>query len=148
MADPDTLFGVQLGTIRDRLATLSYFTGVHDIQAGSEAISGEAPFVPPAAFVSTAAETYGPNRYAAGGHGQRATTDVSVLFCVPAQRADSATADEVEQARKAILAILAGFTPDGADKPLDAVRYQVRLIADSLVWGEWIFRTGFNRNSG
>lgn len=144
MADPSTDFGVDLSSIETRLALLEYFTGVRDIQAGSQAISGDEPFVPPAAFVSVATENYEPNRLASGGHAQQATIGISVLFCVPAQRADNGLGDEVEHARKLISAQLVGFTPDGALKPLDAFRYSVRLIDEGLIWGEWIFRTRFD----
>lgn len=147
MADPETLFGVDLSAVRDRLETLSYFTGVQDIQGGAEALSGLTAFRPPAAFVSIARESYEPNRLASGGHAQRATTIISVLFCVPSTRADRGDGDEVEQARKVILALLKGWMPPGAAKPLEAVDYRVRLIAEGLVWGEWQFRTSFDATS-
>lgn len=142
--DPEDLFGVDLSAVRDRLKTLAYFTDVQDIQGGAEALSGLAAFLPPAAFVSIARESYDGNRYAAGGHAQRGTVILSVLFCVPAQRADKRHSDEVEQARKAIAGVLKGWTPPGAEVPLDLVDYRVRLIADGLVWGEWQMRTSFN----
>jgi hypothetical protein len=143
MADPETLFGVDLSSIRDRLALLDYFTGIHDIQAGSEAMAGLRPFIPPAAFVSISAETYEPNRYAAGAHGQRATPIISVLCALPAARADDALGDEVEQARKVVLAQLNGWTPDGAGKALEARRYSIRSVDAGLVWFEWLFATSF-----
>jgi len=144
MPSPETLFGVDLIAVRDRLRSLEYFNSVDDIQAGSEAIQGLKPFTPPAAFVSIARESYERNRYASGGHGQRATVNLSVLFCVPAERADGRQSDEVEAARKVILAQLIGWTPAGAQQALEAVSYNVRLIADGLVWGEWLFRTSFD----
>ena len=144
MADPETLFGVDLKSVRDRLELLSYFTGIHDIQAGSEAIAGTRAFIPPAAFVSIASETYERNRYAAGAHGQRAETIISVLCCIPANRADDALADEVEQARKVVLAQLKGWTPTGADKQLEARRYSIRSVDAGLVWFEWLFATSFD----
>lgn len=147
MADPENAFGINLGEVRDRLATLDYFTSVQDIQAAAQAIDATAPFIPPAAFVSIGRETYEPNRYAAGGHAQRATVTLSVLFCVPATRADGATSDEVEQARKAIRLILMGWKPGGADKALEAGSYSVRLIADGLIWGEWLFATSFDTSA-
>lgn len=142
MPDPSTLFGVDLASVRDRLAALDYFTGVQDIQAGSEAIAGLAAFIPPAAFVSIGDENYEPNKLI-GSHRQRATVTLSVLFCIPSERVAGDTADEVEQARKVILARLIGWQPDGAEKALEASRYSVRLIADGLIWGEWRFRTVF-----
>lgn len=144
MANPETLFGVDLKAVRDRLATLSYFSSVDDVQGGAEALGGLRPFLPPAGFVSVARESYAPNRLAAGGHSQRATVVLSILFCVPAQRADGGVGDEVEQARKAVLAVLKGWQPPGAGKPLEAVDYRVRLIDKGLVWGEWQFRTAFD----
>jgi hypothetical protein len=114
MPDPSTMFGVNLASIRDRLRALDYFTGVEDIQSGAEAISGLAAFIPPAAFVSIASESYEPNKVI-GGHRQRATVSVSVLFCIAGERIAGDTSDEVEQARKVILAQLAGWQPEGAE---------------------------------
>lgn len=142
--NPEDLFGVDLSAVRDRLKTLGYFTDAQDIQAGADALSGLTPFIPPAAFVSIARETYEPNRYATGAHGQRGTAILSFLFCVPSTRADKATGDEVEQARKAIAALMKGWQPPGAQKALELVDYRVRLIADGLVWGEWQMRTTFD----
>lgn len=141
--NPETLFGVDLESIRERLETLGYFTSVQDIQGGAEALSGLTAFLPPAAFVSVARESYEGNKLATGGHSQRANPVVSILFCVPSQRADNAAGDEVEQARKAIAGLLKGWQPPGAMKPLELVDYRVRLIADGLVWGEWQMKTAF-----
>lgn len=142
--DPEDLFGVDIGAIRARIKTLAYFTDVQDIQGASEATGGMVAFIPPAAFVSIARESYAPNRYASGGHAQLANVVISVLFCVPAVRADRDAGDEVEQARKAILAVLKGWSPPGADKALEAVDYRVRVIEGGLVWSEWQFRTSFD----
>lgn len=144
MADPSTLFGVDLKSIRTRLSALEYFTSVQDIQASGQAIQGIKAFIPPAAFVSVASETYERNRYASGGHGQRATPIISVLFCVPAARADDNLGDEVEQARKVILAQLTGWKPTGALLGLEAVRYQVRQMDEFMIWAEWLFRTEYD----
>lgn len=140
----DTNFGVSLSDIRARMALLNYFTSIQDIQAGTQAFEGLAPFRPPAAFVSIANESFEPNRYASGGHGQRASATVSILFCLQADRADDATNDEVEEVRKAVLAALRGYQPGGALKALESFRYQIRLIADGLIWGEWLFRTSYD----
>lgn len=144
MADPEDLFGVDIKAVRDRLRLLKYFTDVQDIQGGAQAIGGYEPFVPPAAFVSIAAENYKPQKYAAGGFAQSCEAILSVLMCIPANRADSEKADEVEQARKVTAAQLLGWQPPGAISPLQAVRYQVRLIADGFIWPEWQFRTKFD----
>jgi len=144
VADPETLFGVDLKAVRERLGALEYFTSVDTVQAATEAITGAEVAIPPAAFVSIMQENYAANRYAAGGHAQRATVELSVLFCIPGERIDGELPDEVERARKLILAVLIGWQPPGADVALEARSYAVRMIAEGLVWGEWRFRTGFD----
>lgn len=140
----NTDFGIELDDIRDRLKLLKYFTTVQTIQAGVQAFESLAPFKPPAAFVSTANETFLPNRYASGGHGQRANATISVLCCIQAHRAAGDSDDEVEDVRKAVVAALRGFQPGGAQKGLASVKYQIRLIADGLIWFEWLFATSYD----
>jgi hypothetical protein len=144
MANPLNSSGVDLAEIRDRLKTLNYFTSVSDIQSAAQIIEGDISFLPPAAFVMVESESFEKNRYAAGGHGQRATVILSVLFCVPSQRAADDLSDEVEQARRAVRDVLKGWQPPGAQIALDASRYRVRLINDGLVWSEWLFRTTYD----
>jgi hypothetical protein len=144
MPDPSTMFGVDLASIRDRLRLLDYFNSVDDVQAGAEAIEGRVPFSPPAAFVNVGDESYAKNRLAAGGHAQRAEVNISVLICIASARADGGLGDEVEQARKVVIAQLVAWQPDGATKPLEVNRWRIRLIDAGLIWGEIQFRTAFD----
>lgn len=137
----ETDFGINLIDIRDRVGTLGYFTSVEALQDVSQVMAGEVAFVPPASFVMMARETWEPNRYAAGGRGQRATSQISILSCIQAQRAAGDEADETEQARKAIVAVLTGFKPGGAQIGLSPSSYTVRMIADGLIWFEVIMTT-------
>ena len=144
MSDPLTLAGVDLTAVRERLESLSYFHGVTDVQSAAQIIEGDISFNPPWAFVMVESETFAPNRYAAGGHGQMGTVVISVLFALPTQRAADDLSDEIEQVRRAVRDILKGWNPPGALVPLDASRYQIRLIADGVIWGEWLFRTKYD----
>lgn len=144
MADPDIAFGIDLGPIVERLEQLSYFTSVDDIQAGVEVLGGETPFVPPAAFVAVSSEDFAKNRLATGGHAQQAVLSLSVLMGIPAERADRAVGDEVERARRLVLAQLAGWQPPGAIKALAPLRYRIRLTGEGLVWPEWQFVTAWD----
>lgn len=142
----ETDFGINLKDIRDRIGALGYFTSVQDLQQLTQAMEGLSPFRPPAAFVSIASETFEKNRYAAGGHGQRATVTVSVMSVVMAERAANDAGDEVEQVRRGVLAILKGFVPGGAQKGLEAQRYLVRKTGDGLIWFEWLLSTTYDVN--
>lgn len=144
MSNPIELPGVDLTAIRDRLATLEYFHGVADVQSAAQIIEGDISFHPPWAFVMVESETFAPNRLASGGHRQMGTVTLSVLFAIPSQRAAEDLSDEIEQARRAVRDILKGWTPPGAQVPLDAIRYSIRLIADGVIWGEWLFRTRYD----
>lgn len=141
MADPLTPFGINLEAIRDRLRELEYFNSVETIQAGAQAMDQQMPSIPPAAFVSTAAETYAANRYASGGNAQMCTAQISILIAIPAQRADDQLADEVEHARKLVLLRLIGWTPEGAAGPIEAGSYKIRAITDGVIWCEWMMPT-------
>lgn len=146
MSDPLSLAGVDLVNIRDRLKSLSFFNFVEDIQSAAQIIEGDISFNPPAAFVMIESESFEKNRYAAGGHAQRATVIISVLYCIPSQRAAGDLSDEVEQAKRAVRDQLRGWKPKGAQIALDAFRYRVRLISDGLIWSEWLFRTSYDAN--
>jgi hypothetical protein len=138
--DPTLEFAVDLASVRDRVAALSYFNAVEAIQDATNVFE-QFSVVPPAAFVSVARESAEPNRMATGPISQRVTVDLSTLFAVPAERRDGGTGDEVEATRLAVIRILHGFTPTRALKPLEYVRYQLRATGDGLVWGEVIMRT-------
>lgn len=132
-------FGVDLETVRERLAGLKYFTAVSTLQEASleiENLTG----IPPLAFVSTVSETAELNKLI-GAWSQRVTTRVSVLFCVPAERAAGDARDDLEETRKAVIRILLAWTPDGADSPLQYDRFLLRASRDGLIWGEVIMRT-------
>lgn len=146
MTDPLNFSGIDLVDIRDRLRGLSFFQVVEDIQSAAQIIDGDISFNPPAAFVMTESESFEKNRYAAGGHAQRANVVVSVLYCIPTQRAANDLSDEVEQAKRAIRELLRGWTPKGAQIALEAFRWRVRLIGDGVVWCEWLFRTSYDAN--
>jgi len=139
---PELEFAVDLSDVRDRLAALRYFNGVTDIEDATNVIETLSA-LPPWAFVSVASETAEANRIAAGGHSQRVTVDVSVLFCVPAESRAEDTGDVVERTRRAVIRILLAWTPKGAESPFNYSRYLLRATGDGLVWGEVIMRTRY-----
>lgn len=147
MADPALDFGVDLDSVRDRVMTLSYFNGATTIQDGTLAIENVS-VLPPWAFVSVARETAEPNRTATGAKRQRVAVTISILFAVPAERADGETGDVVEEARKAVIRILLAWTPRGAEKALEYQRYQLRATGDGLVWGEVLMGTEYLLSAG
>lgn len=102
---------------------------------------------PPAAYVSLAREQAEPNRLSSGGRAQRVRSTVSVLFCLPSERADDERADPVEIARGSIIAKLIGFTPRGAVKGFDYAGWGLRAEGDGLVWGEVLFATSWDLRS-
>lgn len=119
------------------------FLTVSDWSSASEAIAtGNA--APPAAYVTLSREQPEPNRLASGGRAQRVRATISVLFCLPAERADDERADPVEIARGAIIARLVGFKPGGALKAFDYAGYALRAEADGLVWGEVLVSTSWD----
>lgn len=139
--DPSTIFGPDFAVIRDRVASLGYFLTVTDVQNAALAIE-ESQGMPPMAFLSTQAETAEPNK-TTGGHAQRVTARLSVLFAISMERAAHDGKDMAEQLRKAIMRLLIGWTPPGALGPLNYDRYLVRAIGDGLFWGEVLFVTSY-----
>jgi hypothetical protein len=134
-------FAPDLNSIRERVAALSYFTDVRTLQEAAldlEEMNG----IPPLAYVSTASETAEPNKLI-GSISQRVSTRISVLFCVPAERADDKTRDELEEARKAVIRILLGWTPLRAEKPFEFDRFLLRASRDGLLWGEVLMLTTY-----
>ncbi len=144
MADPiDPLldFAVDLESVRDRVAALGYFVSVRDIQAATEAIVDEI-VLPPAAFVSVAAETAERNNVI-GGHSQRVTVTLSVLFAEQVQRAAADTRDRVELTRKAVMRQLIAWTPRNAAASLEYDRYLLKGMSGNVIWCEVLFRTSY-----
>ena len=134
-------FGPDLESIRARLATLSYFNSVTDLQAATVAVE-QMNALPPAAYVSVASETAEPNRLATG-FSQRVNVSVSTLFWIPSERADNLAGDQLDEARRAVIRILLGWTPLRAEKPLELERYLPRASGDGLIWGEVLMRTAY-----
>lgn len=144
MPEPDPLaFGVDVNSVRDRVAGLGTFLLVGDIQTAEEALAGTLPFTPPAAFVSIVNEQAEPNRIAAGGFSQRVGVRLSVLFAIKAQRALDDVRDEMERTRKAIIRQLVAFVPEGAEKGLGYDRYVLKRIDAGLCWGEVLFLASY-----
>lgn len=139
--DPSTLFGPDFVAIRDRVASLGYFLTVTDIQNAALAIE-ESRGMPPMAFLSTASETAEPNK-TIGGHAQRVTVRLSILFAIGMERAADDGNDMAEQLRKALIRLMMGWVPPGAAGPLNYDRYAVRAIGDGLFWGEVLFLTSY-----
>lgn len=139
--DPSTIFGPDFAAIRDRVASLGYFVTVTDIQNAAMAIE-DSLGVPPMAFLSTASETAEPNK-TIGGHDQRVTARLSILFAIGTERAAHDGKDAAEQLRKAIIRLLIGWTPPRALGPLNYDRYLVRSVGDGLFWGEVLFVTTY-----
>lgn len=144
MSDPNAdllAFSVDLDDVRARVGSLSYFNSVTNLQEATLALENMNA-LPPAAFVAIASETAERNK-TIGGHSQRVTATVSILFCVPAESASDTAGDELEQARKAVIRILIGWQPKGADSEFDFDRYLLRANADGLIWGEVLMRTTY-----
>jgi hypothetical protein len=138
-------FGVNLDTVRDRLAQLNYFTDVQTLQDATLDLESGLRGIPPLAYVSTTSETAEPNRLIGpGSWSQRVTVTISAMFCIPAERADEKPMDEVERTRRAVTRILVGWTPDGAESPLQYYRFLLRGSRDGLIWGEVLTRTVFH----
>lgn len=141
MADPLD-FGIDMASVQARLELLGRFRAVEDVLAASEALDQTLPAAPPAAFIGIGRENADPNRYV-GGHAQQVTTELAVLFVEPASRLDGATKGQMEQTRKAIIRQLIGWTPAGAEKPLEYAAYRVVEIGNGLAWGEVTFTTTY-----
>jgi len=135
-------FAVDLDSIRDRLSSLAYFTAVESLQEGTLNIENLIG-IPPLAFVSTVSETAEKNKLV-GAWSQRVTPTISVLFCIPAESASGSAGDELEAARKAIIRILLGWTPTGAEDPLSYSRFLLRASRDGLIWGEVLMTTTYH----
>lgn len=99
---------------------------------------------PPAAYVTLSREQPDRNRLSSGGRAQRVRSTISVLFCLPAERADDERADPIEIARGSVIAALVGFKPGGALAGLDYAGWSLRAEADGLVWGEVLFSTSWD----
>lgn len=139
MSDLD--FAVDLESVRERLSALSYFTSVTNLQDATVAIENMNA-LPPAAFVAVASETGEPNK-TIGDFAQRVNVTISILFCVPAERADGKAGDELEDTRKAVIRILLGWVPDRALGQLQFQRYLLRASGDGLIWGEVLMTTSY-----
>lgn len=129
---------IDLKDVRDRLRALGLFNSVSDWLSGQDAIEN-ANAHPPAAFVSTASERAAPNRLSTGRHRQLVVQTISVLFCLPTERADEERSDELEAHRLAVQEELTGLRPIGADSPFDYVGFSIRFAGEGLVWGELLF---------
>jgi len=135
-------FAVDLDDIRKRVDSLTYFTSVTTLQEATldlDNMSG----TPPLAYVAVASETAEENKLV-GAWSQRVTTRISILFCIPAERADGEARDEVETARKAVIRILVGWTPKGAESPMNYDRFLLRASQDGLIWGEVLMLTRYH----
>ncbi|MBA3668433.1 MAG: hypothetical protein H0W65_12065 [Sphingomonas sp.] len=98
--------------------------------------------LPPAAFVAVASETAEPNK-TIGDFVQRVNVTISILFCVPAERADGKAGDDLEDARKAVIRILLGWVPERALGQLQFQRYLLRASGEGLIWGEVLMTTSY-----
>lgn len=141
MSDP-LAFGIDLESVRQRVLALNYFTSVTDVLDASEALDGLLAGLPPAAFVGVANERAAPNKII-GGHSQRTSVEVAVLFAESAARADRRSHDQLERTRKAVIRQLVAWQPAGGERGLNYVRYRVVSIGDGLAWGEATFETTY-----
>lgn len=135
-------FAIDLDDVRKRLCGLSYFTDVSTLQEATldlDNMSG----IPPLAYVTTASQTGEPNRLI-GAFSQRVTTRISVLFCIPAERADGKPRDVLEETWKAVVRILLGWTPAGSESALEFDRFLLRASRDGLIWGEVLMRAVYH----
>lgn len=145
---------IDLADVRAKVRTISApivpgvdgFLSVSDWSSANDAIQhGDA--IPPAAYVTLSAENPDRNRLSAGGRAQRVRSRVSVLFCLPAERADDERTDPIEVARGSIIANLIGYKPGGAVAGFDYAGYSLRAEGDGLVWGEVLFSTSWDLRS-
>jgi len=142
MADPLD-FGIDMASVQARLELLGYFRAVEDVLGASEALDQTVPAAPPAAFIGIGRENATPNDVIGGGHRQRVTTELAVLFVELASRFDGATKGQMEQTRKAIIRQLIGWKPIGAQVPLEYAAYRIVEIGNGLAWGEVTFTTTY-----
>jgi len=140
---PDPLdFGVDLGSIRDRVILLKYFLSVTDVLDASEALDETLPAAPPAAFVGVASERAEPNK-TIGGHSQRVRVEIAILFAESTSRFDREARDQLDLTRRALIRQLVAWTPKNAGEGLEYSRYRVVKIGDGLAWGEVTFTTSY-----
>jgi hypothetical protein len=138
---PELDFGPSCDDVAERLRSLTYFNTVQPYVAAVLAIE-DGTALPPAAYVSVTSETAEPNRLI-GGHGQRVTVSFSILFCIRAENASGNVDDALDRTRRAVIRLMLGWAPPGAEKALDFSRYQIRSTGDGLVWAEAIFTTSY-----
>jgi hypothetical protein len=134
-------FAIDLDEVRDRLRGLKYFTSVETLQEAN-LDPAEMSGIPPMAFVAVASETAERNKLI-GTLAQRVTVRISTLFCIPAERADENARDELDEARRAVIRILLGWTPTRALDWLEYDRFLFRASRDGLLWGEVIMSTSY-----
>jgi hypothetical protein len=139
-------FAVDLESVRQRLCQLTYFTSVTNLQ-DSTLVADQLNAIPPAAFVAVTNERAEPNK-TIGGFAQRVNVSISILFCVPAERADNKAGDDLEDARKAVIRILLGWVPDRAESMLQFQGYAIKAAGDGLLWGEVIMTTSYRLTLG
>lgn len=149
MSDAETLleFGLDEDEIRDRVRALSYFTEVLTLDDATLDLENGVQGTPPLAYVSVVSETADRNRLT-GTLAQRVTVVVSVLFCIPAERADGKVRAEIRKARKAVVRILLGWKPTNALDWLEYDRFLLRASRDGLLWGEVLMRTTYRLTLG
>jgi hypothetical protein len=135
--DPPLDFGIDLASIRDRVRDLGYFNAVETVERALLAFEGLG-VLPPAAFVSTASESAVRLGTIGGPETYRVTTDISTLFCIPAEQRDDGALDIIEKARRSVMIQLVNWTPEGAETPLRYRRWLIKAVAEGLIWGEVI----------
>jgi hypothetical protein len=136
-------FGTDLDDVRARLAELSYFLAIEDLEAASEIFDRDDGFSysAPAAFLSIASETAERPRLIGGPHTQEVVQQLSVLFVESSIRIDGGTRDRTEETRRMIMRQLVGWQPRGAGVALQYQRYLIRATGGGLVWGEILLGT-------
>lgn len=141
MPDPLLDFAIDLDDVRERLKGLGYFNDVQDAESAALAIQEENGR-PPMAYVSVASETAEKNK-TIGGHSQRVSVVLSVLFSQQLALGTGETRDAIEETRKSIIRLLTAWTPKGAGDALNYERYLIRGYGVGVIWAEVLFRTSY-----
>lgn len=123
---------LDINSIRQRVKTCGLFTQVHDVVSLADAVRNPGAHLK-TAFVVIPRETAEPNRVS-GAQRQRVSARVAISFPLQAQRYGQDRNDEVEANRTIIKNFMAGWSPGGAETPLDYSYSEISSIQGGFVW--------------
>lgn len=132
---------IDMASVEARVKASGMFRRVGDAQTLATALDDPGTIFP-AAFVVLSREQ-GEASKLLGRHQQRIQARISVAFAVQAQRAGVGPNGEVEALRSTLKNYLAGWTPVGADAPLNYAFSNMVGLRDGMVWVETAFDTTY-----